>query len=100
MRGRRHNEERDEKEEIEQDKNDILNDVLMACLNSLHCYLLHEDQFLYRIRRQDGDGMDSNSRFTSIMDSDPLAFYDRDEMDEFIKFILHRYQPNTWQWIG
>eukprot|EP01083_Nonionella_stella_P220776 789538_1 len=71
MRRRRRepNDDRDEKEEIEREKNDILNDVLMSCLNSLHCYLLHDDEYLYRIRRQDGDGTDSNSRFTSIMDS-------------------------------
>eukprot|EP01083_Nonionella_stella_P171111 583714_1 len=68
-----HRDERDEKEEIEQDKQDILNDVLLTCLSSLHCYLLHDDDYLYRIRREDGDEMDSNFRFTSSMDSKGCA---------------------------
>eukprot|EP01083_Nonionella_stella_P276229 938454_1 len=88
----------EEKEEIEWDKEDILNDILMSCLNSLHCYLLHDDQYLYRIRREDGHGMDSDVRFTSLMHSDPLSFHDRDEMDEFITFILH--ESNTLEWVS
>eukprot|EP01083_Nonionella_stella_P199606 731823_1 len=84
----------DEKENMECDPNDILYDVLLSCLQSLHCYLLHDVQHLYRIRRE--DGVDSDSRFTSAMDSNPLSFYD--EMDAFIQYVL--YQSHSWQWVN
>eukprot|EP01083_Nonionella_stella_P093314 261481_1 len=84
--------ESDETEEKKEDKSDILHDVLLSCLNSLHCYLLHDKQHLYRIRRGD---INSNLRFTSVMDSNPLEFHDCDEIDELIHFLLH--QTNTVQ---
>eukprot|EP01083_Nonionella_stella_P012558 35622_1 len=50
------------------------NTVLTACLNSLHCYLLHDGETLFRLR--DGN---VSARYTS---GNPLQFVDK--MDEFI----------------
>ena len=51
-------------------------EVLMACLCSLHSYLLHNDNELYRLRTND-----SSHRFCS----NPLAV--KDEMDVFMQFV-------------
>eukprot|EP01083_Nonionella_stella_P028235 77753_1 len=96
---RRDPKEREEKEntESEWNQNDILYDVLLSCLNSLHCYLVHDALHLYRIRAQDGNAIDSDSRFSSVIDSNPLSFYD--EIDEIIQFILCQSNANPCQWI-
>eukprot|EP01084_Bolivina_argentea_P000269 520_1 len=43
-------------------KSDIFQDVLMSCLNSLHCYLLHDADKLYRLER---DSRKTNQRFST-----------------------------------
>eukprot|EP01084_Bolivina_argentea_P079179 143665_1 len=43
------------RESIEKEKEnvDIFEDLLLSCLHSLHCYLLHDGEELYRLRRDD-----------------------------------------------
>eukprot|EP01083_Nonionella_stella_P204315 744912_1 len=77
------------------------NAVLAPCLNSLHCYLLHDGETLFRLR--DGN---VSARYTS---GNPLQFLDK--FDEFIestmrhtmeaKFVQHLMrwiQSNAYDW--
>eukprot|EP01083_Nonionella_stella_P149751 476036_1 len=89
--------ERNEKQDMNWNQTDILYDLLHACLNSLHCYLLHDAKHLYRLRRGSGV-IDSDLRFTSIMDSNPLTFHD--EIDEFIQYILYESNTLEWEWVA
>eukprot|EP01084_Bolivina_argentea_P290175 498377_1 len=57
----------------------VSEDVLVACLNSLHCYLLHDGEELYRLRRVDNT---KNQRF--LTQTNPLQF--TDDIDEFTEF--------------
>ena len=56
----------------------------MACLCSLHSYLLHNDNELYRLRTND-----SSHRFCS----NPLAV--KDEMDVFMQFVAEKTKTNN-----
>eukprot|EP01084_Bolivina_argentea_P073378 133168_1 len=61
---------------------DSFEDVLISCLNSLHCYLLHDTNTLYRLTRRKQDDK-AGLRFLTT--SNPLDFVD--ELDEFVEFI-------------
>eukprot|EP01084_Bolivina_argentea_P027400 50938_1 len=68
---------------------DVLTDILKSCLNSLHCYLLHDVDQLYIIDRED--------RYHGLRfqpKENPLQFVD--EFDEFILFITTASQGNTF----
>eukprot|EP01084_Bolivina_argentea_P079184 143683_1 len=59
-----------------ENKKILSNDLLTACLNSLHAYLLHDADQLFRLRRNDyteEKSEDSSLRFTS----NPLQFVDQ-----------------------
>eukprot|EP01084_Bolivina_argentea_P013316 24962_1 len=60
----------------------VSREILMSCLNSLHCYLLHDPDKLYRLERGRGDNK-AKLRFST--QTDALQFVD--EFDEFIGFI-------------
>eukprot|EP01084_Bolivina_argentea_P007794 14625_1 len=59
----------------------INGEILISCLDSLHCYLLHDNNTLYRLRND--DNASANIRFST--QTNPLQF--ADEFDEFINFM-------------
>eukprot|EP01084_Bolivina_argentea_P253504 425850_1 len=62
------------------DRSVILMDILRTCLNSLHCYLLHEGGKLYRLEK------DTNCAGRFATDSNPLQF--TDEIDSLTQFLI------------
>eukprot|EP01084_Bolivina_argentea_P238116 400055_1 len=87
------------KPDSDTDNVDILDELSKSCLNSLHCYLLHDDETLYRLKRED---VDSGGTLRFATSSNPLQF--TDEIDEFIQFILQNNSDNTFiysfiQWL-
>eukprot|EP01083_Nonionella_stella_P199589 731769_1 len=62
------------------------NTILPACLSSLHCYLLHDGEVLFRLRSDSACG-----RYAS---QNPLQFVDK--MDEFIESAMLHTKEDTF----
>eukprot|EP01084_Bolivina_argentea_P046583 85794_1 len=76
-----------------QDSGEILLDILNSCLSSLHCYLLHDRDELYRINKQnDDENQIGTLRFRT--DLSPLQF--TDEIDSFIELVREKTDDNEF----
>eukprot|EP01084_Bolivina_argentea_P073379 133169_1 len=63
---------------------EIMNeDILLSCLNSLHCYLLHDGNTLYRQKR---------------FSTNPLRFVDK--IDDLIQFIYQNIKVKNMKFIA
>eukprot|EP01083_Nonionella_stella_P204319 744926_1 len=77
----------------------VQNTILISCLNSLHCYLLHDDETMLRTENSRRRYVSANPlQFTDKVDKFITSAMQHSKQVQFVKRLVMWMQSNAYDW--